>query len=188
MTSFHLTTLDIHCPVVRHPAPSLNSLPPTIQWPGGKVPSPPQVSLTSSPNSYQLDKGVTMGTLGYPDSTYRGFGMFFRRIGLWRPPSQCLETSLLVTALCLTIIPDFRVYAIKPDSRPYLSTWSCNCLCSSQPAASQFVFIRHDAHCTPLQRPYEGPFKVLQPGCETFKIDIRGKTETITVDRLSQLM
>ena len=49
---------------------------------------------------------------------------------------------------------------------------------------AKFVFIRRDAHRTPLQRPYEGPFKVLQPGHKTFKIDIGGQTETISIDRL----
>ena len=49
---------------------------------------------------------------------------------------------------------------------------------------AKFVFIRRDAHRTPLQRPYEGPFKVIQPGPKTFQIDRGGKAETISVDRL----
>ena len=49
---------------------------------------------------------------------------------------------------------------------------------------AKFVFIRRDAHRTPFQRPYEGPYKVLQPGPKTFKIDRGGRPETITVDRL----
>ena len=49
---------------------------------------------------------------------------------------------------------------------------------------AKFIFIRRDAHHTPLQRSYEGPFKVIQPGSKTFQIDIGGKTETISVDRL----
>ena len=49
---------------------------------------------------------------------------------------------------------------------------------------AKFVFIRRDAHRTPFQRPYEGPYKELQPGLKTFRIDRGGKPETITVDRL----
>ena len=49
---------------------------------------------------------------------------------------------------------------------------------------AKFVFIRRDTHRTPLQRPYEGPFKVIQPGSKTFQVDIGGKIETISVDRL----
>ena len=48
----------------------------------------------------------------------------------------------------------------------------------------QYVFIRRDTHRTPLQRPYEGPFKVLQPGDKTFTIDIGGRKDTVSVDRL----
>ena len=42
---------------------------------------------------------------------------------------------------------------------------------SSVPTSLQqtkFVFIRRDAHRAPFQRPYEGPFKVIQPGSKTF--------------------
>ena len=49
---------------------------------------------------------------------------------------------------------------------------------------AKFVFIHRDAHRTPLQRPYEGPFKVIQPGPKTLIVDIGGKNETISVDRL----
>ena len=49
---------------------------------------------------------------------------------------------------------------------------------------SQYVFIRRDSHRTPLQRPYEGPFKVLRPGEKNFTIDIGGRKDTVSVDRL----
>ena len=49
---------------------------------------------------------------------------------------------------------------------------------------AKFVFVMQDAHCTSLQRPSEGPFRVIESGAKTFKLDIRGRTETITVNRL----
>jgi len=50
--------------------------------------------------------------------------------------------------------------------------------------SSCFVFVRRDAHRTPLERPYEGPFRVLQRSPKTFQLDIGGRTETVSVDRL----
>ena len=40
---------------------------------------------------------------------------------------------------------------------------------------AEYVFIHCDAHSTPLQRPYEGPFKVMRPGPKTFIVDIGGE-------------
>ena len=49
---------------------------------------------------------------------------------------------------------------------------------------SQFLFVRRDAHRTPFQCPYEGPFKVMQAGDKIFTIDRGGQKEFISVDRL----
>ena len=50
--------------------------------------------------------------------------------------------------------------------------------------SSQYVFVRRDAHRTSLQRPYNGPFQVLESGPKFFKIDFGGKPDTVSVDRL----
>ena len=49
---------------------------------------------------------------------------------------------------------------------------------------SQFVFLHRDAHCSPLQWPYEGPFKVLVHGDKTFKIQRGNHTKVISIDQL----
>ena len=49
---------------------------------------------------------------------------------------------------------------------------------------AQFVFLRRDAHRAPLQRPYEGPFEVLETGEKTFKLVIGDRHETVSIDRL----
>ncbi|CAM1292320.1 Uncharacterised protein r2_g148 [Pycnogonum litorale] len=45
-------------------------------------------------------------------------------------------------------------------------------------------FLRHDAVRRPLQRPYDGPYKVLKHGYKTFSLDIKGKRQTVNIDRL----
>jgi cleavage and polyadenylation specificity factor subunit 1 len=48
---------------------------------------------------------------------------------------------------------------------------------------SQHVFVRVGARRS-LQRPYDGPYKVLEAGPKHFLVLVRGRPETITVDRL----
>ena len=50
---------------------------------------------------------------------------------------------------------------------------------------SPYVFIRRDSHKPPLTPPYEGPYKVLQRGTKYFQIDVGGREEAISVDRLN---
>ncbi|KAJ8358386.1 hypothetical protein AAFF_G00010450 [Aldrovandia affinis] len=51
-------------------------------------------------------------------------------------------------------------------------------------STAQYVFIRHNAHRSPLKPPYDGPFRVKETGDKTFIVDVGGKPERITVDRL----
>ncbi|XP_050359285.1 uncharacterized protein LOC126779407 [Nymphalis io] len=46
------------------------------------------------------------------------------------------------------------------------------------------VFIRQDFVRKPLQAPYAGPYTVIERGDKFFKIDIRGKPTTVSIDRL----
>ena len=46
------------------------------------------------------------------------------------------------------------------------------------------MFIRYDAHGTPLHCPYDGPYEVLEPGEFVFRIRLDEREELITADRL----
>ena len=46
------------------------------------------------------------------------------------------------------------------------------------------VFVRVDGHKRPLQPHYKGPYLVLQRGVKAFLLDIEGKADLVSVDRL----
>ncbi len=49
---------------------------------------------------------------------------------------------------------------------------------------SKYVFIRRDARRGSLQRLYNGPFKVLESGTKTFRLEVNGRSEQVFMDRL----
>ncbi len=46
------------------------------------------------------------------------------------------------------------------------------------------VFVRHDAVKKPLQQPYDGLYKVLKRSSKFFTLDLNGRHDTVSVDRL----
>ena len=46
------------------------------------------------------------------------------------------------------------------------------------------VFVHNDAVKTPLQHPYDGPFKVIKRTNKYFMLEIKGKESTVSIDRL----
>ena len=49
---------------------------------------------------------------------------------------------------------------------------------------AKYVYIRTDTVKTPLQKPYSGPYTVLAPGEKEFLVDMGGRVERISIDRL----
>ena len=46
------------------------------------------------------------------------------------------------------------------------------------------IFVRHDAVRKPLQQPYDGPYKVHERADKQFTVDVKGKHNVISLDRL----
>ncbi|CAL9705054.1 unnamed protein product [Knipowitschia caucasica] len=124
-------------------------------------------------------------------------------LGLRTAPKEDLQSSSaeLVYGQALRVPGDF----IPDATRPWSATEQRSSLrevatgfapvptsqhCSPEsrmPAglrSASFVFVRHDAHRGPLRPPYDGPFKVLQHGDKSLVVDIGGRPETISVDRI----
>ena len=51
-------------------------------------------------------------------------------------------------------------------------------------ATATHVFVRHDAVRKPLQSPYDGPYPVLERTDKFFKLNIKGREDTVSIDRL----
>lgn len=49
-----------------------------------------------------------------------------------------------------------------------------------------YVFVCDDSVQEPLQASYKGPFRILSNTSKTFKIDIHGRSEIMSIDRLEK--
>ena len=47
-----------------------------------------------------------------------------------------------------------------------------------------YVYVRHDAQRHPLQRPYDGPYKILEKHEKHFLLAINGRQDRVSIDRL----
>lgn len=72
-----------------------------------------------------------------------------------------------------------KLRAIPPREKHGYKTYVSDDLMSATHA-----FVRHDAVRKPLQQPYDGPFKVLHRSDKHFTLDINGRSEVISLDRL----
>ena len=50
--------------------------------------------------------------------------------------------------------------------------------------SASHVFVRHDAVRKPLQQPYDGPYQVLDRSSKFYTLDLNGRKDTVSVDRL----
>ena len=47
-----------------------------------------------------------------------------------------------------------------------------------------FVYIRRDDHRGPLERPYKGPYRIIETAEKFYTVDVDGHLEKISIDRL----
>ena len=74
------------------------------------------------------------------------------------------------------VMTDLRAPPVRPQQRAtYISKALHSC---------SHVFVRRDAVKKPLQPPYDGPYKVLQKTEKFYLLEMRGKSDTVSIDRL----
>ena len=121
-------------------------------------------------------------------------------LGLRTVPKEDLDTSSaeLVYGEPLTVPGEF----VNPNSRLHSSNNLFHLLAErfapiptshhglSTPSIppslknARFVFVRRDCHRGPLQRPYDGPYRIITPGPKTFRVMIGRREEVISIDCL----
>ena len=69
-------------------------------------------------------------------------------------------------------------------SYPYTSSFISYAFIHQHLSFTKFVFVRHDGVKSSLQPPYNGPFKVIDHDDKYFTIEIHGKQDTVSIDRL----
>ena len=120
--------------------------------------------------------------LGYQVSTQRGLGLFLCIVGVWGhthswcmgPHSQFLENQWSPDRPQFPAAARSGVPSLPLDMAPLQHP--CQLSCNGPNLFSSVAM--------PLQRPWEGPFEVIESGPKTFKVDIGGRREIITIDRL----
>ena len=51
-------------------------------------------------------------------------------------------------------------------------------------ASTGYVYVHHDAHCGPLQRPYDGLLKILEVHEKYYVLDMNGCHDSVSIDQL----
>ena len=49
---------------------------------------------------------------------------------------------------------------------------------------SGYVYVRRDSHRSPLQRPYSGPYRIVETSDKYFTLEVDGKSTNVSIDRL----
>ena len=124
-------------------------------------------------------------------------------LGLRTAPKEDIHTSAaeMVYGTPLTVPGDFvcpsddpvvaaellsnlRDEVRKLRSTPVLRHGTAVSHVSNNIMSTDYVFVRHDAHRGPLHRIYDGPYHVIEHEDKSCVLDIGGRLETVSIDRL----
>lgn len=101
-----------------------------------------------------------------------------------RLPGEFFDSNLE----CTTDITDFtaRLKSFAQNLQPCSASRHCTgkIFIHKDLASTSHVFLRDDTVRRALQPAYTGPYKVIDRGSKTFKLEIKGKQVTVSIDRL----
>ena len=124
--------------------------------------------------SIKEDLGCTSTELVY-GTTFRLPGEFFETT---KASTEVTTDALALLTRLRKTMRSLRAKSMTHHSRQHVSRIPTALLTCT------FVFVRKDAHRTPLECPYEGLFKVLERNDKYYTLDIRGRRDTVSIDRL----
>ena len=102
-----------------------------------------------------------------------------------RLPGEFVEPSSLESQPSSTFLRDLQQSmqkALPPPVKHHNTTTPS--YIPANLSSTGYVYVRVDGHRTPLQRPYNGPFRIISTTDKYFTLDINGRSDTVTVDRL----
>ena len=86
------------------------------------------------------------------------------------------DSSALLTTL-KAAMRDLRATPVRPQPQRHAYV-------SNELSTATHVFVRNDTVRKPLQQPYDGPFKVLDRAAKYFTLDLKGRSDKVSLDRL----
>lgn len=102
-----------------------------------------------------------------------------------RLPGEFFETSFNQQTPC-DFVQDLRRHfeKLRPNVTTHHASTSTATFVPKNLMTSSHVFVRHDAVRSCLQKPYDGPYKVIKRNAKHFVLLIKGKELTIGINRL----
>lgn len=99
-------------------------------------------------------------------------------------PGECVAGNDF-TPDPLDFVQDFRECMRNCKPIPVAHKYKKRAFCFKELTDCSHVFLRNDAVKQPLERPYAGPFKIVQRvSSKVYALDVKGKTINVTVERL----
>lgn len=96
-----------------------------------------------------------------------------------------LGSPLILPGQLLEVQEPPRVSVPLPATRPASYAEAANTP-PAHLAGADWVYVRRGGQLKPLQEPYVGPFRVLEHSAKYFVVEIGGKRESVSVDRLKK--
>ena len=101
-----------------------------------------------------------------------------------RLPGEFLAETAATTQSPTGLVQDLRLHFRELRPRPPNRHGEKRTFVFQDLSTTKYVFVRRGGVQGILQTPYDGPFPVIRRNERTFDVNIRGKAETITTERL----